>query len=447
MSKDMEVRLTREQVLALAPDAASAKAAAGLATDGKWGLLGADAEVLWGECQGSGAKPYQTQVDLVALVSRCSCPSRKFPCKHGLAMLLLYADGNPRCVPGTRPAWVEEWMQGRRERAARKEEVAASKPPPDPQVQAAAAARREQARWARMQAGAAELQRWIADQFRQGLANLGAEFDQDARRMMARMVDAQAPGLAAQLQRAVGEGGRDLAQLADLGERLGLLQLLVQAVPRAGDFSAARQADLRAALGWPLERDTVLREGEAVHDRWHVQGQHLIEQPGNLLERRVWLQGLDSGRPALLQEYSHGGRGWEQHWRNGHVHAGCLHFHPGTVPLRAVPGELDPGVEAGAALPRTDTLDAAARAHALNPWLPQVPMRLQEAQIAHDGRSVRAQHSEGRLPLQLPAMQGWALLAFAGGHPVCLMGEWDGDTLWPLSAWNAQGERWERSAA
>ncbi|KMM76518.1 hypothetical protein ACP93_05315 [Xanthomonas sp. NCPPB 1128] len=443
----MEVRLTREQVLALAPDAASAKAAAGLATDGKWGLLGADAEVLWGECQGSGAKPYQTQVDLAALVSRCSCPSRKFPCKHGLAMLLLYAAGNPRCVPGARPAWVDEWMQGRRERAARKEESAASTPPPDPQVQAAAAAKREQARWTRMHAGAAELQRWIADQFRQGLANLGAEFAQDARRMMARMVDAQAPGLAAQLERAVGEGGRDLAQLADLGERLGLLQLLAQAVPRAGGFNRARQADLRAALGWPLERDTVLREGEAVHDRWHVQGQHLIEQPGNLLERRVWLQGLDSGRFALLLDYSHGGRGWEQYWRNGDVHVGRLHFHPGTVPLRAVAGELGAGAQAVAAPPRTDTLDAAACAHALNPWLPQVSMRLRDVHIAHDGRSAWAQHAEGGLPLQVSALQGWALLAFAGGHPVCLMGEWDGHTLLPLSAWNGQGECWERSAA
>lgn len=442
----MEVRLTREQVLALAPDAASAKAAAGLATDAKWGLLGADAEVLWGECQGSGAKPYQTQVDLAAMVSRCSCPSRKFPCKHGLAMLLLYAVGNPRCVPGTRPAWVDEWMQGRRERAARKE-VAASTPPPDPQAQAAAAAKREQARWARIQAGAMELQRWIADRFRQGLANLGAEFAHDARRMMARMVDAQAPGLAAQLERAVGEGGRDLAQLADLGERLGLLQLLAQAVLRAEGFSAARQADLRAALGWPLERETVLRDGEAVHDRWHIQGQLLIEQPGNLLERRVWLHGMDSGRSALLQDYSHGGRGWEQHWRNGDVHVGRLHFHPGTVPLRAVPGEVDAGVQAGAAPPCTDTLDDAARAHALNPWLPQVPMRLQDVHIAHDGRGAWAQHADGSLPLQVSALQGWALLAFAGGHPLCLMGEWDGDTLLPLSAWNAQGERWERSAA
>jgi hypothetical protein len=38
-------------------------------------------------------------------------------------------------------------------------------------------------------------------------------------------------------------------------------------------------------------------------------------------------------------------------------------------------------------------------------------------------------------------------MAFAGGHPVCVMGEWDGQVLLPLSAWNARDERWERSAA
>ena len=444
----MEVRLTREQVLALAPDAASSKAGAGLATDGKWGLLGADAEALWGECQGSGSKPYQTQVDLAALVSRCSCPSRKFPCKHGLALLLLYAAGNPRCVPGARPAWVDEWMQGRRDRAARKEaaaEAAASAPPPDPQVQAAAAAKREASRWSKMEAGAGELQRWIADQFRQGLANLGNGFEQDAQRMSARMVDAQAPGLAALLDHAVAGGGRDLPSLASLGERLGLLQLLTQAVPRVESFSASRQADLRAALGWPVDRETVLREGEALQDAWFVQGQQLIEHPGNLTERRVWLHGMESGRAALLQEYSHGGRGWDQQWRTGYRHAGTVHFHAGTVPLRAVAGEVQGGT--ASAVPDNDTFDAAAQAHANNPWLPQVPMRLSPVTVTHDGQHCWVQHAEGTLALQLAPMPGWSLMAFAGGHPLCLMGEWDGQALHPLSAWNAQGEQWERSSA
>ena len=87
----MGIALTRDQVSALAPDDASAEAANGLVADSKWVTLGADDEAAWGECQGSGSKHYQAQVDLGALVSRCSCPSRKFPSKHGLALLLLYA--------------------------------------------------------------------------------------------------------------------------------------------------------------------------------------------------------------------------------------------------------------------------------------------------------------------------------------------------------------------
>jgi hypothetical protein len=52
--------LTTDSVLALAPDDASAKAARGLVSASKWPLRGADEHAVWGECQGSGSKPYQT---------------------------------------------------------------------------------------------------------------------------------------------------------------------------------------------------------------------------------------------------------------------------------------------------------------------------------------------------------------------------------------------------
>jgi hypothetical protein len=82
---------TAEQILKLAPDAVSAKAAQGLLAPKKWTSLGANESVLWGACQGSGANPYQTQIDLAEPAFKCSCPSRKFPCKHGLALFLLFA--------------------------------------------------------------------------------------------------------------------------------------------------------------------------------------------------------------------------------------------------------------------------------------------------------------------------------------------------------------------
>jgi hypothetical protein len=83
--------LTTEAVLALAPDDASAKAARGLISPAKWPLRGADDTAVWGECQGSGSRPYQTQVYLAGPAFRCTCPNRKFPCKHGLALLLMKA--------------------------------------------------------------------------------------------------------------------------------------------------------------------------------------------------------------------------------------------------------------------------------------------------------------------------------------------------------------------
>ena len=96
--------LTMEGVLALAPDEASAKAARGLTSPAKWPLLGADDAAVWGECQGSGSKPYQTQVDLSGPAFRCSCPSRKFPCKHNLALLMLRAQNASRFNSDEPPA-------------------------------------------------------------------------------------------------------------------------------------------------------------------------------------------------------------------------------------------------------------------------------------------------------------------------------------------------------
>ena len=82
-------------MLALAPDAPSQRAAQSLASDRSWPLTGAsEPGAVWGECLGSAAAPYRTVVDPSGPAYQCSCPSRKFPCKHALALLLLWADGS-----------------------------------------------------------------------------------------------------------------------------------------------------------------------------------------------------------------------------------------------------------------------------------------------------------------------------------------------------------------
>lgn len=445
----MAIALTREQVLALAPDPASAKAASGLVADNKWVSLGADADAVWGECQGSGSKPYQAQFDLASLVSRCSCPSRKFPCKHGLALLLSYAQGNPRFAGAARPPWVDEWLSSRREKAAKKEQAAtAAASTIDPEAAAAASAKREALRWKRIETGTAELERWIADQFRRGLAKFGPEQHKDGAAMAARMVDAQAPGLAPLLEsalQALSEGGRHVQEAS---ERFGLLQLLNEGVRRRASLSPARLADVRAALGWSIEKDEVIRTGDAVTDVWRVLGQSITERDAKLSERRVWLQGAGSGRHALLQEYAYGGKGWSGGWRNDTCSAATLRFFPGSVPLRAVALDVAPCAAPAprAPAPVDDAIDHASRALAANPWLEQVPLVLDAVTPVLLADTWQLHTPSGALRMQLDAASAWSLLAFSGGHPVDVMGEWNGRALFPLSAWS-RTSTWTRDVA
>ncbi|MBW3571220.1 MAG: SWIM zinc finger family protein, partial [Gemmatimonadetes bacterium] len=193
---------TVDQVAAMAPDPASARAGQGLASPRKWVLLGRDARALWGECQGSGSRPYQVIVDAAEPAFRCSCPSRKFPCKHGLGLLFLYA-AQPALVgeAEAEPAWVAEWLAMREARAEKKAEKAAPPPDadraPDPAAQAKRAAQREE----RVRAGLDDLEQWRHDGLRQGLAGAGQRPRGDWEREAARLLAAQAAGAA----RRVGE--------------------------------------------------------------------------------------------------------------------------------------------------------------------------------------------------------------------------------------------------
>jgi hypothetical protein len=80
--------------------------------------------------------PYQVRVALADAGYRCTCPSRKQPCKHTLALLYLYAGGAsfPNSAP---PAFVEEWLANRAKRADAKatresQPSAGSAPQPQP---------------------------------------------------------------------------------------------------------------------------------------------------------------------------------------------------------------------------------------------------------------------------------------------------------------------------
>ena len=445
----MTPTLTSDQVLALAPDAASAKAGAALATARQWERVGADGDrAVWGECRGSGAQPYQTRVDLDGPAYRCSCPSRKIPCKHVLGLLLLHAGSPALFAPAEPPPWVAEWLAERRERAERqatRSDAAASAPP-----DAAAQARRAEARTAKVDAGMAELALWLRDLVRAGLAAAPGRPASYWDGMAARLVDAQAPGAGRQVRLvgAIPTSGDGWPER--LLARVARLHLLVEAYGRLDELSVALQADVRAQIGW-TPGDVELDAAERVADRWTVIGQ-AFDEDERLRVRRTWLVGRDTGRSALLVHFAHGTTSFAEPVPPvGGALGAELAFHPGAVPQRAVvaaPADaVGDAIDAAArpALPRAqrrlrDATAAYAAALAANPWIERVPLVLEVVpERVGDGWRVRDEAGDA-LPLSRRCRAEWPLLALAGGRALWLAGEWDGESLLPLAA-STDGER------
>ncbi len=227
----------------LAPDAPSLAAARRLARPGPWSDTGSTETLLWGKCQGSGKTPYQVSIDLTGPAFRCSCPSRKLPCKHGLALLLLWVDGVGSVTDADEAAgFAQDWAAERAARVQAKAAGDAARPArtPDP----AAAAKRLEERLALMDGGMDDFARWLTDLARSGTASARHQpytwWDGTA----ARLVDAQLPGH--RRRRALGRrGGERPSRLGGAAARCH--RSVVDGDPRLGRARVAQ----RGAAGRP----------------------------------------------------------------------------------------------------------------------------------------------------------------------------------------------------
>lgn len=89
------MNITEERIVALAPNSNAVTNAKKISKSGGFVKLykSGDNTFIYGECSGSGKNNYITSVDFIDEnnpVFRCSCPSRQFPCKHGIAILFEY---------------------------------------------------------------------------------------------------------------------------------------------------------------------------------------------------------------------------------------------------------------------------------------------------------------------------------------------------------------------
>ncbi|MFG2603743.1 SWIM zinc finger family protein [Streptomyces sp. NPDC048514] len=444
------VRWTADQVLALAPDVTSRKAGSKLATAGPWSGAASGEGTVWGLCKGSGGRPYQTVVDLTGPggpAYRCSCPSRKFPCKHALGLLLLWAADDGSVPASARPPdWAARWLSGRRTRAESERAPAeggsaeggsAADGAADPE----AARRRAERRAERVTAGATELEQRLADLLRGGLVSAEQAgygmWDETA----ARMVDAQAPGLAARVRELGAIPASGAGWPARLLEECALLHLLDEGWLRRDQLPEALAATVRSRIGLPGTAD-----GPPVRDRWLVLAQYDTADT-KLTTRRIWLHGAESGHVRLLLSYGAAGRAPELALPVGLALDAELSAYPASGRSRAALGErFAPPAPAAFRPPGVTTAEAAAGyGDALrdDPWLESVPVTLDRVIAVPDGDrwQLADAGTDSALPLSRAAHGRaglWRLVALSGGRPVKVFGECGHRGFTPLTAWQEE---------
>lgn len=442
-------RWTVEQVLALAPDDASRRAGSRLGSAGPWSGGGCDGSgAVWGLCKGSGSTPYRTVVDTTGPAYACSCPSRKFPCKHALGLLLVWASGEAALSAGEVPDWAGEWLAGRRERSAGKAEqrMAAGGAPATGPADPEAARRRAERRAERITGGAQELEERLADLLRGGLAAADQPGYGLWEETAARMVDAQAPGLAARVRELGAIPASGPGWPVRLLEECALLHLLDSAWLGIDRLPEPLAAAVRGRVGL-----TAPAEGPPVRDHWLVLAQYDTPD-GRIVARRIWLYGRDSGRTALLLSFGAAGRSPGPALAVGVTIDAELTPYPGAGRLRAELGrQFGVPSPAGTPAPPGGTAAAAIRAygHALreDPWLDAWPVVLRDVIPAPcgDGWQLIDAAGDAALPVAPAALSRpglWKLVALSGGAPVTVFGECGHRGFDPYAAWptGADGE-------
>ena len=446
---------TLDRIEALAPDQASLAAARKLLKPAGWPLIASGDGLAWGECQGSGATPYRVVVSEADAGYKCTCPSRKFPCKHSLALMWMRAEGKVAFAAAPVPEWVKDWLGRRRGPAS----ATAAGPTPadevrpkpsmalvqaeadvlvDPKNEARAAAARERNRLDReasILSGLDDLDIWLLDQVQRGIVTFVAQSSKSSRLIAQRLVDAKAPALASRIDSlparlfTLPEPVRPAAAIQELGQ----LHLIAEAYRRQELLDPAIKADVRQAVGWTITRDALLADETAlrVEAMWRVIAVLSEVQPDRLRRIETWFlrESPSESAPdfAVLIDFIPVATGVAAGgYIAGDTIKAELAFYPSTVPLRAQIVRVDGGARAAAHDLQLGDM-SLAQAFALFetklaslPWLGTFPLHFTRASIRRHQDALYLTDSSGSISLPLQPSQ--ANLAL----PLGAVGEFDG---------------------
>lgn len=441
--------LSEEQIAALAPDPGALKSGRDLAKALQWTGLGHNDRGLWGMVQGSGKDPYRTAADLENLAFQCSCPSRKFPCKHGLGLLLLHArQADAFSATDAEPDWVRDWLDKRREKAAKS--AAPEQDDEETQKKRAASernrAKTDLSRVESIGGGIHHLEIFLKDILREGLIALpekGAAFFDDT---AAAMVDAKASGLCQWVWAL-----RDLPFYDNSNawhqtalDTMARAWLLVQAFHQREQLPDLVCEDILAAAGKHRNKKDVIENPEipSVEDHWLVVAKRVTQEEREVTGYWHWLYGTRTQRTALVLEFAFRDAGIQTLLPPGTVVQADLAFYPSNFPQRAALRTQGDGTawekHAASAIPLADWAQQQrcyAEQLSACPWLDAALFYVKDLRLVLQGPIARLVDATGHwMPLQadFPRLKVLEMLALSGGNAFSAFVLRRGSTVLPL---------------
>ena len=413
----MQLIWTSEQVLGLAPDASILRSSRVLAVPEKWESLTIGDRIISGRYIVPKREPFDSAVDLDSLTFTCSCKNRKFPCNHCIALLLMATDRPALFAQGDVPEY-----------ARRVAKLAESG---DSQTEFSSESKQHSRRHRALVRGLAELQRWLIDVIRNGMATLPSRSNDEWDALARQLVDAHAPALAQQVRTWPAEIETNKEWAERLLRDFGRIQLLISAFDRFERLPQTTQNDLHRAVGWlskPTSKDTLL------HDEWLIIGQqsHAVV---NRTVRQLYLQGLKTKQFALITNITSKKRQTAGNFATGTIINAQLRFFASDTPLHAGieshSGTLQPTQPPQHSEIPT-VISTFSQQLSRNPWIGEWPCVVQ-SEMVHciNDRWFFQDYAGNMFPVE-GSQYGWHLKALENDI-VC--GLWNGVSLTPLSVW------------
>ncbi|BDS11051.1 SWIM zinc finger family protein [Aureispira anguillae] len=442
---------TDEKITALAPNDSTERRGRTLANSSKWNYLATNYEAIWGECKGSGSQPYLVQINLKGPKYKCSCPVRKPPCKHVLGLFFLFAKSSAVFKYQAPPEAVQNWLSRHNSPtvSTTKTTKTSSLIKTDQELEKAKQAKekRWQQRVQLMSSGMDELELWLTDVVRQGIANVEVQKASFWNHTAAKMMDAKLPRISTYLK----ETHQIVLQHQNWSEqvvaRLGELYLWIEAFKKRANLSPDLQEELYRMLGKTVKKADVIENNPAIKDNWLVIGKKEGVDIEGRNFRRVWLQGQSTDKKALILDYAFGHIGYEHQYIVGDLLKGQLAYYSSLCPQRAVfahfeSAPLHQSIEFKTYANVNELLNQYSQTIAKSPWLSIFPVGLSNLHAFIDEDQQLQLKDDQNFILPLAPIEEhiiWKILAISGGHSIDLFGEWNGLVFTPLSMLSSRG--------